>query len=45
MSIQDYIKDERAKLADSDAKGLDEVMQEGLQTLAKEKGFTFEESN
>ena len=41
---QDYIKKERAKLADSDEKGLDEVIQDGLRTLAEEKGFTFTET-
>ena len=41
---QDYIKKERAKLDDSDEKGLDEVIQEGLRTLAEEKGFTFTET-
>jgi hypothetical protein len=41
---QDYIKRERAKLDDSDEKGLDEVIQEGLRTLAEEKGFTFTET-
>ncbi len=41
---QDYIKKERAKLADTDEKGLDEVIQEGLRTLAEDKGFTFAES-
>jgi hypothetical protein len=38
---QDYIQKERAKMADSDEKGLDEVIQEGLQAQAEEKGFTF----
>jgi hypothetical protein len=38
---QDYIRDERAKLANSDEKGLDEVVLQGLQALAEEKGFTF----
>ncbi len=42
---QDYIKKERAKLDDSDEKGLDEVIQEGLRTLAEEKGFTFAETD
>jgi len=41
---QDYIKKERARLADTDEKGLDEVIQEGLRTLAEDKGFTFAES-
>jgi hypothetical protein len=36
-----YIKKERAKLADSGEKGLDEVIQEGLQAQAEEKGFSF----
>ena len=40
---RDYIKKERAKRADADEKGLDEVIQEGLQALAEEKGFTFTE--
>ena len=38
---QDYIQKERAKMADSDEKGLDEVIQEGLQAQAEDKGFTF----
>lgn len=41
---QDYIKNERAKLDAGDEKGLDEVIQEGLRTLAEEKGFTFAET-
>ena len=41
---QDYIKKERAKLDADDEKGLDEVIQEGLRTLAEEKGFTFTET-
>lgn len=41
---QDYIKKERAKLDADEEKGLDEVIQEGLRTLAEEKGFTFTES-
>ena len=41
---RDYIQEERSRLADNDAKGLDEVIQEGLQALAEEKGFTFSES-
>ena len=41
---RDYIQEERSRLADDDAKGLDEVIQEGLQALAEEKGFTFSES-
>ena len=38
---RDYIQKKRAKLASSDEKGLDEVIQEGLQALAEEQGFTF----
>ena len=38
---RDYIETERARLADDDEKGLDEVIQEGIQALAEEKGFTF----
>jgi len=38
---RDYIQMERAKLAESEQKGLDEVIQEGLRALAEEKGFTF----
>jgi len=41
---RDYIQKERAKLASSDEKGLDEVIQEGLQELAEEQGFTFVKS-
>jgi hypothetical protein len=41
---RDYIQEERSRLADDDAKGLDEVIQEGLQALAEEKGFTFSDS-
>jgi hypothetical protein len=38
---QTYIQQEQAKMADSAEKGLDEVIQEGLQAQAEEKGFTF----
>lgn len=38
---RDYISKERAGRANDGAKGLDEVMQQGLQALAVEKGFTF----
>jgi len=38
---QDYIRKERASRTDSDEKGLDEVIQEGLRALAEEKGFEF----
>jgi hypothetical protein len=38
---RDFIRKERA---DSDEKGLDEVIQAGLQSLAEEKGFTFKEA-
>jgi len=41
---RDYIKNERAKQAGNDDKGLDEVIQDGLRTLAEEKGFTFSQS-
>lgn len=41
---QDFIKAERAKQVDNGEKGLDDVIQEGLQTLAEEKGFTFDET-
>ncbi len=41
---EDYIRKERAKLDDSHEKGLDEVIRQGLRTLAEEKGFTFSES-
>ncbi len=39
---RDYIQTERDKLAESDGKGLDEVMQTGLRSLAEEKGFAFD---
>ncbi len=39
---RDYIAVERAKLSDSDAKGLDEVVQNGLRSQAEQKGFTFD---
>jgi hypothetical protein len=38
---REYIRDERAKLIDSNEKGLDDVIQEGLRALAEEKGFAF----
>lgn len=38
---REFIQDERARLADGNEKGLDEVIQEGLQALAEEKGFSF----
>ena len=37
-----YIESERSLRAEAEDKGLDEVMQEGLRTLAEEKGFTFD---
>jgi hypothetical protein len=37
-----YIENERSLRAPAEGKGLDEVMQEGLRTLAEEKGFTFD---
>ena len=37
-----YIEKERSLRAQPEEKGLDEVMQEGLRTLAEEKGFTFD---
>jgi polyhydroxyalkanoate synthesis regulator phasin len=37
-----YIEKERSLRAQAEGKGLDEVMQEGLRTLAEEKGFTFD---
>jgi len=38
---RDFIAEERAKTA-KDADGLDEVLQEGIRTLAEDKGFTFD---
>jgi len=38
---QAFIHAERAKRTNSEEKGLDEVMQQGLQALAEEKGFSF----
>ena len=38
-----YIDNERKKQSESTPKGLDEVIQEGLKSLAEEKGFTFED--
>jgi hypothetical protein len=38
-----YIENERKKQPDTAPKGLDEVMQEGLKSIAEEKGFTFED--
>ena len=40
---QEFIVEERKKRPAGAAVGLDEVIQEGLITLAEEKGFTFEE--
>jgi hypothetical protein len=39
-----YISNERSKQAETGAKGLDQAMQEGLRSIAEEKGFTFEEN-
>lgn len=41
---QAYIAIERAKFENSDGKGLDEAMLEGLRDLARKKGFEFDES-
>jgi hypothetical protein len=41
---RDYIQEERSRLAEDGEKGLDQVIQEGLQALAEEKGFTFSET-
>lgn len=38
-----YIDNERKKQSETAPKGLDEVIQEGLKSLAEQKGFTFEE--
>lgn len=38
-----FIENERKKQAADAPRGLDEVIQEGLKTLAEDKGFTFEE--
>jgi len=38
-----FIENERQKRAADAPKGLDEVIQEGLKSLAEEKGFTFED--
>lgn len=38
-----YIANERAKQTEAGAKGLDEVMQEGLRSIAEAKGFTFDD--
>ena len=38
-----YIDSERQKQSETAPKGLDEVIQEGLKSLAEEKGFTFED--
>ncbi len=40
---RDFIAKEREKMAQTAPKGLDEVIQEGLRSLAEEKGFTFED--
>ena len=39
---RDYIEKERSSRAQTQDKGLDEVMQRGLRALAEEKGFTFD---
>ncbi len=39
---RDYIEKERSLRAQSEDKGLDEVMQKGLRTIAEKKGFTFD---
>jgi len=39
---RDYLQKERAKQLDGEETGLDTAIQESLQTLAEEKGFTFE---
>ena len=39
---RDYIDKERSLRTEDEDKGLDEVLQNGLRTLAEEKGFTFE---
>lgn len=39
---RDYIDRERSLRIQAEGKGLDEVLQNGLRTLAEEKGFTFE---
>jgi len=41
---RDYIRKERTKITEGEEKGLDLVIQEGLQALAEEKGFTFEKT-
>ena len=38
-----YIDNERKKQSETAPKGLDEVIQEGLKSLAEQKGFTFED--
>lgn len=38
-----YIENQRKKQSEDAPKGLDEVIQEGLKSLAEAKGFTFEE--
>ena len=42
-SRRTFIADERKKQAEDAPKGLDEVIQDGLKSLAEEKGFTFED--
>jgi len=39
---QNFIKIERARTADDDVKGLDQVITSGLRSQAEEKGFTFD---
>ncbi len=39
---RDFIEQQRSLRTDDEDKGLDEVLQNGLRTLAEEKGFTFE---
>ncbi len=41
---RDFIAIERERMAQTAPKGLDEVIQEGLRSLAEEKGFTFEDN-
>ncbi len=40
---QRFIENERKKQAEDAPKGLDEVIQDGLKSLAEDKGFTFED--
>lgn len=39
---QNFIKIKRARIADDDVKGLDQVITSGLRSQAEEKGFTFD---